>query len=221
MTNQLKVTHSPERKRLFSEEQHESFRAWLRFKRRDVKTYVQQNLHRDLLNQIEKHCLFIGYPRSGHTLVAALLDAHPNIVISKGVDPLQYAEQGFKLSQIYWLYLAGAQRFAKKGGKSNGYAYLVPNQWNGKFDQLKVIGDKSGDLLSERLLAKPGLLDKFLSNYPAEHKFIHVIRNPLLWSASNSWIISETFFLPLCKKLFQLLYIFSTTVFWPLIPVFI
>ena len=168
----------PVTKHLLSEEQQESFHAWLRFKRRDMKTFIQQILHRQLLNEIEKHCVFIGYPRSGHTLVASLLDAHPNIVISKGVDPLQYMERGFKLSQIYWLYLTQAQRFAKKGGKSNGYSYLVPNQWNGKFDQLKVIGDKSGDLLAERLLAKPDLLDGFLREYPAEHKFVHVIRNP-------------------------------------------
>lgn len=156
----------------------ESLRLWLRFKRRNLKTFVQQIFHRKVLSDIEKHCLFIGYPRSGHTLVAALLDAHPNIVISKGVDPLQYLGQGFTLRQIYCLYLRQARRFAKHGGKSNGYSYLVPNQWNGKFSQLKVLGDKSGDLLSERLLAAPDILDEFLRKYPAEHKLIHVIRNP-------------------------------------------
>jgi hypothetical protein len=33
-------------------------------------------------------CLFIGHPRSGHTLGGALLDAHPNAVIAQKLDVL-------------------------------------------------------------------------------------------------------------------------------------
>ena len=193
-------------KHLLSEEPKKSFRTWLRFKRKDMKTFFQQIFHHELLNKIEKHCVFIGYPRSEHTLVAALLDAHPNMVISKGVDPLQYVGRGFKLSQIYSLYLTRAQRFVKKGSKSNGYSYFVPNQWNGKFNQLKVIGDKSGDLLSKRLLENPGILDRFLIEYQAKHKFIHVIRNPFdsisTLSARNKMTLEEatTYYFALCGK---------------------
>ena len=156
----------------------ESLQSWLRFGRRYWRTFFQQHLYRKRFSAIEKHCLFIGYPRSGHTLIASLLDAHQNISISKGVDTLQYFERGFTLSQIYWLYVRQARRFTKKGCKSNGYSYLVPNQWNGKCSELKVIGDKSGEVLAERLRTRPELLDKLLHEKHIEHKFIHVIRNP-------------------------------------------
>lgn len=149
-----------------------------RYQRRYFRTFFEQFLHRKIFKGIENHCVFIGYPRSGHTLTASLLDAHPNISISKGVDALQYLEQGFKLSQIYCLYLRHAKRFAKSEGKSNGYDYLVKNQWNGKFSELKIIGDKSGDLLTERLRTNPNLLQLILMDRSVRHKFIHVIRNP-------------------------------------------
>ncbi len=206
MSDSLRLVQNPEKTDRNNAIQKTTFRTLLRFKRRNLKTYFQQFLHKRVLDQIEKHCVFIGYPRSGHTLVASLLDAHPNIVISKGVDPLKYVEHGFKLTQIYALYLTQAQRFAKKGGKSNGYSYIVPNQWNGKFDQLKVIGDKSGDLLSERLLANPEILEKFLDEYQAKHKFIHVIRNPFdnitTYSTRNKISLGKaaTHYFSLCER---------------------
>jgi len=33
-------------------------------------------------SEIETYCTFIGYSRSGHSIIAALLDAHPNIVMA-------------------------------------------------------------------------------------------------------------------------------------------
>lgn len=151
---------------------------WARYKRRYFRTLFEKTTKKADLSGIEKHCLFIGYPRSGHTLVASLLDAHPNMIFSNGVEPSQYLERGFQFDQICCLYLRQAKRFVKNGSKSNGYRYLVPNQWNGRFSELKVVGDKSGDLLTERLRTNPDLLDKVLREKQVEHKFIHVIRNP-------------------------------------------
>ena len=34
-------------------------------------------------------CLFVGYSRSGHSLVGALLDAHPEITIAHQVNGLK------------------------------------------------------------------------------------------------------------------------------------
>jgi hypothetical protein len=34
------------------------------------------------LGQLRAFCLFIGYPRSGHRLIGALLDAHPDVAIA-------------------------------------------------------------------------------------------------------------------------------------------
>ena len=40
--------------------------------------YLRQHRYKS----IESFIIFVGYPRSGHSLIAALLDAHPEIVIS-------------------------------------------------------------------------------------------------------------------------------------------
>lgn len=156
----------------------QGLRAWARFKRRDLKTRVQSAFYSRTISDIEKHCLFVGYPRSGHTLVASLLDAHPNIIISSGVDPLQYLERGFGHRQLFYMYFCQSRRFARTERKSGGYSYVVPNQWHGRFSALKVVGDKSGDLITDRLLHHPTQLDSLLRFPEVEHKFLHVIRNP-------------------------------------------
>ncbi len=156
----------------------EQVRTWAKFKRRALRTLAQSVYYRRTLGSIEKHCLFMGYPRSGHTLVASLLDAHPNIIISSGVDPLQYLERGFAHAQLFCLYFRQSRRFARTERKSGGYSYVVPNQWHGRFNALKVVGDKSGDLITDRLLRRPEQLDALLRYPRVEHKFLHVIRNP-------------------------------------------
>ncbi len=35
-----------------------------------------------IVNDVDTMLMFIGYPRSGHTLIGSLLDAHPNMVVA-------------------------------------------------------------------------------------------------------------------------------------------
>ena len=44
--------------------------------------------------------MFIGYPRSGHTLVATFLDAHQDAIIGHELDALKYIEANFSKEQI-------------------------------------------------------------------------------------------------------------------------
>ena len=95
--------------------------------------------------------LFIGYPRSRHTLVSALLDAHPNIMLSNEMNligtyrnhPEWSKTKMFDTitSRSYRLATGGRRSKATEGNASN-YSYLgykVPNQWQGTFDHtLKV-----------------------------------------------------------------------------------
>jgi hypothetical protein len=87
----------------------------------------------------------LGYPRSGHSLIGALLNAHPNMVIAHELGDLKYAYLGFKRWQIYYLLMKKAELSAEKDCKLGGYNYNVPNQWQGKFNQIQVIGDKQGE----------------------------------------------------------------------------
>ncbi|MDB9823372.1 sulfotransferase [Deltaproteobacteria bacterium] len=127
---------------------------------------------------IEKYCTFIGYPRSGHSLVGSLMDAHPNMVISHELDALHYVKAGFVRNQIFYLILRNSAKFTSEGREWLGYSYQVPNQWQGRSKRLLVIGDKKGGGNTQRFKDDPALVHKLNKRIRMPIKFIHVVRNP-------------------------------------------
>ncbi len=127
---------------------------------------------------LEYFCTFIGYPKSGHSLVGSLLDAHPNIVIAHELHVLKCLKLGFSREAIYSLLLQNSAYYSRRDRAWSGYSYLVPRQWNGTYKNLNVIGDKKGGGSSAMLHRHPELLEKLRETFPLRHKFIHVVRNP-------------------------------------------
>ena len=134
--------------------------------------------NRRLFEGVETYCEFIGYPRSGHSLVGALLNAHPNIAIAHELAAMRYAYLGFNREQIYYLILRNARRSAREGEVLGGYVYNVPNQWQGRVSDLRVIGDKEGYGTTLRLRLSARYLQRLRSVVRAKLKFIHIVRNP-------------------------------------------
>ena len=95
--------------------------------------------------------MFVGYPRSGHSLIGAILDAHPNIVLAHELDVLKYIYKTKSEASIFSKIIARSEWFVKNGCIQEGYTYKIPNQWQGKYDELKVIGDKKGGATTRRL----------------------------------------------------------------------
>lgn len=104
--------------------------------------------------------MFIGYPRSGHSLVGSLLDAHQHAIVAQELDALRFVEAGFGRYQLYQLLLDNFRRFAWRGREWTGYACEVSNQWQGRFDELHVIGYKKCGRSTLRLAEDPGLLHR-------------------------------------------------------------
>ncbi|GAX43745.1 hypothetical protein NIES4075_47600 [Tolypothrix sp. NIES-4075] len=127
---------------------------------------------------IEKYCMFLGCPRSGHTLVSALMDSHPNMIISNELDALKFFAKGFSKEQVYYLILQHSKADAKIDRNIGGYSYKIPNQGQANFNQVKVIGDKHAPLTTTRLCMEPTLLESLYNKVGVPIKFIHVIRNP-------------------------------------------
>ncbi len=127
---------------------------------------------------INTYCLFIGYSRSGHSSVGALLDAHPNVRIVSELGDLKYANLGFKRWQIYYLLLKKAKSYSDKHKTIGGYKYYVPKQWQGKFTSIKVIGDKQGEGTTLRIQVNPLSLERLRQTINVPIKFIHIMRNP-------------------------------------------
>ncbi len=134
--------------------------------------------NRDLFAQVEAYCMFVGYPKSGHSLFGSLLDAHPEAIIAHEQDALRYLGAGFGKVQLFHLLLENSRRYADAGRDWNVYSYRVPGQWQGRFRKLRVIGDKKGALSTIRLDKAPNLQHKLQKTVGVPVKYVHVVRNP-------------------------------------------
>ncbi|PHI20306.1 sulfotransferase family protein [Lewinellaceae bacterium SD302] len=132
-------------------------------------------------SRVTTHLQFLAPPRSGNTLVGSLLDAHPEMVIAHEMDSMHYFQAAYQRSQIDYLLLDNSRKFTEEGRQWMGYNYQVPGQWQGKYRQLKVLGDKSGGRSARRILHAKNfepLRDMIAKLGDRELVFLHIIRNP-------------------------------------------
>lgn len=122
---------------------------------------------------------FVGFPRSGHTLIGAILDAHREAVIAHELDVMGLIDAGVSRHWLYRLILANADRFAAAGRHWNGFCYAVPGQADTTDLPPRIIGDKKGDWVARRLLAKPELVETLQARVRDRAKWILVTRHPL------------------------------------------
>ena len=121
---------------------------------------------------------FAGFPRSGHSLIGSLVDAHPDAVVSHELDVLGLLDAGWSQDEIFALIGSQSAAFMDHGRYWNGFAYVVPNQHNGRSDAPLVIGDKKGDWAVRRMQRDAGLLERLHERITLPCKWLLVVRNP-------------------------------------------
>jgi hypothetical protein len=152
-----------------------TFRYWQDW----VWSHFAGKRQKDMFNGVTAYCMFIGHARSGHTICGALLNAHPEAVISHELHALQYVKRGISRDQLYALILRRDRHFAVVRKNIQGqFNYHVPNQWQGRFRRLKVIGDKRGGGSSSLLGESPELLSRLRGIAAVPLRMIHIVRNP-------------------------------------------
>jgi hypothetical protein len=146
--------------------------------------------------ELSSFIAFVGYSRSGGSIVAALLDAHPNLVVAhelpvfvpdeigEPTDELKY-EDGYALIKHL---LRWARRDARQGRKgqrvdANGNIYYssyeVTDGWQGRYDVLMAAGTKNAVESTFAAKSFGGAPFHALSEQVGlPLRFIHVIRNP-------------------------------------------
>lgn len=130
---------------------------------------------------LEAFCFFLGYPRSGHSLIGSCLDAHSDVVIAHEADVLKmHAKNGWSRDRIFQAIVDNSAEQASRatGRTQSGYIYEVPGQWQGRSRRLRVIGDKGGGEGSRRLAADPSELRKFIAHIGLPTRVLHITRNP-------------------------------------------
>jgi hypothetical protein len=137
--------------------------------------------HREL-SGIETFLLFIGYPRSGHSLVGSLVNAHRHAVVAHELHALWYYERRFSIREIVALILRRDRWFERRNRQWTEFNYTVPGQWQGRSERLTVVGDKKGDGVTDIVHRYPGLLRAFHARVEREigarGRIVHTVRNP-------------------------------------------
>jgi len=144
---------------------HRGRSAWLRLR------------YGGLFDRVERFCLFAGYPRSGHSIVGALLNAHKDAVISHELIVPRLFLRGCSRNDIYSQIIARANWFNRHGNTSN-YRLDVPGQYQGRFESLRVIGDKRGGGVSLCLIEHPDFLRRVRALVGVPLRLVNVVRNP-------------------------------------------
>ena len=157
-------------------------------------------LSQSIVEGVEKFVVFVGYQRSGHTLIGSVMDAHPNILISNSLFLLRLcALNGVKervfgnkirlFNTIYKDSFLLSTCGSRNGtALTKGYSLEVNGQWQGKFSQLRVVGEKSGGSTSLLLRHDRGVTcwKYFVDSIGIPIVGIHVVRNPFDMIATES-----------------------------------
>ena len=165
------------------------------------------SLSEEAINSVEKFVFFVGYGRSGHSIIASMMDAHPNMIIAnefylfdKWARQVKSVRDRAKLfNELYRNSYKSAH--AKNGWRTvqkdqKGYTLELAGAWQGKFEQLQVIGDKTAGDTAIKGHLSPAKFKKMYkelqSTVQVPIQVIHIVRNPYdmiatvaLYNASN------------------------------------
>ncbi|MEO1619060.1 MAG: sulfotransferase [Planctomycetota bacterium] len=148
---------------------HSSLRLW--------KTAIAERWKHGNRFDLKHYVQFIGFPRSGHSLVGAILDAHPAAMISHELDAMGLLKKGFSAKNILALIRWQCRNFALHGHYWNNFQYMVPS-FEADAMQPAVYGDKKGDWTARHLSGQSHLIGDLQTRFGTPGKFIFVVRHP-------------------------------------------
>jgi len=127
---------------------------------------------------LERFVLFAGYARSGHTVLASILDAHADAIVANELDVVGFLEAGFGRAQLLHMIAENARETAEAGNEWTGYAYAVPGGLQGGVRTPLVMGDKKAGVTTRRVAKRPELLARLRDTVGVPLRIVHVVRNP-------------------------------------------
>ena len=99
----------------------------------------------EVWNRVEYMVFFLGHARSGTSLIGALLDAHPNIIVAHEYDAIgnwiNYEENERTRDYFFQALYSTSFQNAREGNRSpqcrarDASSKNIPNQWQGTFDR--------------------------------------------------------------------------------------
>ena len=124
-----------------------------------VTNYRKRRIDARVYDKLKTFLLFIGYNRSRHTLLASLLDAHPNVIVANDFNILKEWIDNPLLTlrskyYIYELLLAKSRydvmfgvRSRQVDNKPVKYHYNVKDQWQGVYNKSIQVGEVNTEFI--------------------------------------------------------------------------
>jgi hypothetical protein len=143
------------------------------------------NVSAETFASVSTLLMFVGYPRSAHSLVGAILDAHPHMAVAHEFNLLsrfQRFASAFQLAEALF-YNAERADLAEGGRMQSGYSYVIEGAWQGSFrPPLLAIGDKKGHgttaFLQNDFDDAIDRMRRIQQFFRVDMRFLHVLRNP-------------------------------------------
>ena len=142
---------------------------------------------------ISKFLLFVGYARSGHSIIGSILDAHPHVIIAHEyslisqwlTDPLLHSNKTWLYNVLYEnsYFSSNTNGTRMRSLSRKGYSLIVDNLWQGSYNRnIIVIGDKAGGKTTNTYLRNKTGVHKVITELRETVKVpivaIHAVRNP-------------------------------------------
>ena len=160
-----------------------------------------QPLPLSVVDGVKAFVFFIGIGRSGHSIVASILDSHRHMVVSNELNLFKMlnttlcaaADKSFLFNQIWRKSYTQATTSLKDPSK--GYTLAIDGLYQGSYaSHIDVIGDNIGGSTIALFLSNPAQFESHLNklrsllNLPI--KVFQVIRNPYDNIATKSLYIA-------------------------------
>jgi len=121
---------------------------------------------------------FIGFPRSGHSLVGAILNARERVCLSHELDAMGLLLRGFSPSDIFSLIRWHEDLFERNGRYWNNFQYNLEFHEPKKSGGPVILGDKKGDWTARHLADSEHSVDSLSVRLGVPIRWILVLRNP-------------------------------------------
>lgn len=137
---------------------------------------MYEKLHPDLISA-QKFVLVVGSPRSGTTIVGAIVDSHPRMICGNETDASTNFWRGLSRDQILQEIIANSARNYVAGRPWEGYSYAIETD-DKESAGISVIGDKAWNPALLLMAGQRTLLAGLQQVMGSSVVLVHCIRNP-------------------------------------------
>lgn len=127
------------------------------------------------------YVIFVGFGHSGHSLLGALLDAHPNAAVANELNVLKQMRTLALSFDDLWRLTLGCSSHNQHGTAwtNTGYQYLVDGGSHGTVVDPKVVGDKKGGGTARMIDSDPAIWETLVNQAAGHLRVVNVLRHPL------------------------------------------